>query len=344
MLKFFVTSFDKSRAICNIVNDKILRNLVKFCGEDFQRVRDINDSNVIFVIHNYRKDYIFDSELAKVVTKLNKPIIMFDFVEAGVHKFPSIFAGIRGIERYSNKSFEGFFDFFATQLPNVKLYFKRELLESEDLTKFPFVVKPIEYSSRLPKYNKDTKEEFNKRLIDIYMVWGYSNYARPLLHAELMKRQAYRSSSQLICSHSYLYRTTTPHKVVLIYTPYFLREPLSVILEAQRNTKISISLNGNGQKCFRHSESPWNSIMAMKDTNLVWTYPWIDGKNCIRLPVVGETRKLDEVASVKKMDCYLNQPDKLYQIYLEGSKTMDDYTESHYVPKYIAKEILEVMK
>jgi len=347
MIKFFGTSLKKGNAINPCVDQFYFNKLNELCKESLQRVFRVEDCDVVFIPFTYKGGFPFDYPLAKKIADLNKPIVVFDFIAPY-----QIFAGVKGIECFGDKKYGELYNFLNSQMKNIKLYFKKELFVNEDLTKIPFTVKPIEFINTLPKYITHTKKEFNKRLIDIYMVWSFSSRSRALLHGELVKYSAIDGRWNLICDHSYLLKDKNPGKIALIFTPPSKRITLKALMDYQNQTKISISAAGSAQKCHRHLESPWNSIMAMQDTNLVWTYPWIDGKNCIILPVLEKKENaniwsncmIDEAASVQKIKMYLKQPDKLYAIYLEGIKSALNYQIVNYIPKYVAKEILEALK
>jgi len=339
-MKFFATALQKNGIIDNFYNGwftALVNN-----HPNFQLVANVETCDVVFICHTHREDFEFDTETAQKIFRLKKPIIVFDFVERGSKVFPSIYLGAKGVEYYANKNYIALFSFFEKLCPQIKLYFKRELLLSEDLSKIPFPVKPAEYTIGFQNYPIETEEQFNRRLIDIFFVWGYSNWSRPILHGELMKYAAGRPSNSLICDWSYIFRDKEPHKIVLIYAPPHRRIPLKELLGYQSQAKISIALNGCGQKCYRHAEVPCNSVMAMQETNLVWSYPWKDGENCIVLPVVGKQRKIDEVEAVKKINGYLKQPEKLYSIYLKGTENFRNYRIDNYIPNYITKEIKNV--
>lgn len=342
MLKFFGTGFSEKGFINGCIDQYYFDGLNKLCGSLFQRVQKIEDCDVIFIAYIYGGSNPFNHRLAEKALKLNKPIVVFDFIQGS-----TIFMGVRGIESYPNwknrKDWE-LNNFLHSCLSNIKLYFKKELSVSEDLNTLPFIVRPIDFISSIKEYSKDTKKKFNSRVIDIYMVWSFSNISRALLHGELVKYTGTSGRWNLIGDFSYLFRDNNPRKIALLFIPWFKRIPTEKVLDYQNHAKISISLEGSAQKCHRHVESPCNSVMAMQKTNLVWKYPWIDEKNCIVLPVTGKNCIIDEVRAVQKLDNYLKQPDKLYSIYLNGLENARNYQIANYIPKYLSREILAVFK
>ena len=126
------------------------------------------------------------------------------------------------------------------------------------------------------------------------------------------------------------------------------------ILHAQSMSKISVSLNGCGVKCFRHSESPVNSLMALQDNVLEWTYPWTE-ENSILLPPkrhsssnilpgqlnsdLTEWENLDTVLSIRMLIRLLNNPRHIYSKYVLGVENCRKYLLKNYIP-YL-KSIIE---
>jgi hypothetical protein len=85
------------------------------------------------------------------------------------------------------------------------------------------------------------------------------------------------------------------------------------MIELYKQSKIVISAWGIGRKCFRDAEAPFDSVMAIQETYYHYSYPWIDGKNCIKLPnKISENglEQIDEEAAVDIILYYLNRLEK----------------------------------
>jgi hypothetical protein len=96
-------------------------------------------------------------------------------------------------------------------------------------------------------------------------------------------------------------------------------------------SKVSISPPGAGLRCFRHGESPINSIMAMPKMELAWSYEWRDLVNCIEYNEGNATDSIQE---------YLNLTgDTLYQIYRAGVENAKNYYLPSYVKNYLEPTI-----
>ncbi len=118
-----------------------------------------------------------------------------------------------------------------------------------------------------------------------------------------------------------------------VFTPYYSRVPITDLLYFQRRAKLSVALPGCGIKCFRHSESPCESIMALPEDRLAWGIPWTHGDNCIRLRPDHLFQDLD--AATKR--------DDLYQIYKRSQETIARYRGGAYVRDYLLPIIKEKM-
>lgn len=219
------------------------------------------------------------------------------------------------------------FDDFVKNNPPV-LHFKRELFRP-DVRKN---VLPIEYPAWYQPMPLQSKEEFNCRPISAFFSWGLSNEKRKWLHADIWRessRYNYAVCDNLHHLHKFL-EEEKGNKWVTVNIPHYARLPMDGILSVNGLSKISISPDGAGLKCFRHSESPLNSIMAMPKNYLAWSYGWTDMLNCIEYK--------DGIA-IETIQDYL-QKDYLYQIYVAGVENAKNY----YLPNYIKNYIEPIIK
>ena len=201
------------------------------------------------------------------------------------------------------------------------LYFKRELL-SKDVRKD---ILPIEFPAFNPVPEPQTKEEFNKRLLQVANIWGLSHEGRKKVHGQIWQdsgKHNYIVYDNIATINAFLNRETHPSKWLTAYVPWYSRFEMQTVLGISGNSKITTSWGGAGRKCFRHTEASVNSVMAMWDDGIEWTYAWEDQKNCI---------KCEEGKEIETIVEALRNP-YLYDIYREGIKT----AEMYYLPNYIS--------
>ena len=226
--------------------------------------------------------------------------------------FPEIFKG---------DEWKKFDDFVRGNPPLI--YFKRELFR-KDVGGNVF---PIDYPCWTNPYPIQTKEEFDARPINVFNYWGRSSEYRVRLHADIWRNSSRNGAA--ICDNLYhlnafLQEERSPNKWVTVNTPHYSRIPIESILQINGMSKLSISMRGAGMKCFRHAESPTNSVMVMDNDDLAWGYSWIDSKNCLKI----DGDPIEEIELFTKAD-------NLYEIYVNGMETIDKYRIENYVNNYI---------
>lgn len=336
-MKAFLTIFHKGHQY-----DGNLSHLFKA----FEKVDNVNDCDVVILPITYQDNYVFDHELMEVVEASGKKLVVVDFVEYGWDvPYPSHIFGVntdKWESKFRNLDYFKLDEFLYRNGSRVVLYFKRELVEG-GMFGAPFKILPAEYPGvvTLPNNPTDTFEEFNNRPIDVIMTWGLSNPSRPILHGEFVKQSALNGQHLV----SNIEHVTVCHKrgdkrmVVMAHIPDFARISNDILFRLQAMSKISISMNGAGFKCFRHAESSYNAVMAFQENNLEWSYPWDDGINSIELPNREEGVLIDEYKSYEKIMQYLNSPHQLYSMYLEGIHNWKNYEINKYSSDYILKEV-----
>ena len=139
------------------------------------------------------------------------------------------------------------------------------------------------------------------------------------------------------------------------------RLPINEVYKKQEESKICISVEGGSYKMVRHQEIVLNSVVAIHPYDYEYSFPWIDGFNCIVLPYDGNTEPFDkidierggwyrylggpEVQECKtKLQYYINNGDELYTMYLNSLKTAENYKPSNYYGNYIGNKILETYR
>ena len=129
----------------------------------------------------------------------------------------------------------------------------------------------------------------------------------------------------------FLQEESNPRKFVTVNVPHYARQPIENILAVNGLSKLSVSMRGSGRKCFRHAESPSNSVMITEANDLAWQFDWVDGVNCIKF--------FDIFHDINKA---LENPN-LYEIYVEGVNNANKYHYTNYFP-HINKIIKDKLK
>lgn len=191
---------------------------------------------------------------------------------------------------------------------------------------------PIDFCAHLPKQPLDSKVAFDARPYQVFNSWGYSHPNRARVHGDIFRAMG-DSNINVIDGYEKLGGNafSWPARTWLsVFTPHWLRKPMSEVLKYQSQSKISISLYGAGWKCFRTSEAPENCIMAQQNNSLAWSYEW-DESNSIRLNEPNEVADL--LGAVERTD--------LYDVYLASQNTIDKYRSQAYVRDYFLRNIRE---
>jgi hypothetical protein len=342
-MKAFITQFNKNGGFDPTLNSLFVA---------FDKVGNVNECDVVIIPITYMNDYVVDQDLMNEVEQSRKKIAIVDFVEYGWDKSVTdhLFGHNTMVwhDKFQNKEYHKLDNFLISNRNNIVVYFKRELHESV-VNPFPFKLLPAEYPgvATLPDYNQlQSFEEFTKRPIDVMMIWGLSNPSRPILHGEFVKRSAL--NGQHLVSHldhiTVCQQRGEKRMVAMLHIPDFSRESIYKLLHLQSLAKISISMNGCGKKCFRHEESSYNSVMALQENNLEWSYPWIDGESAMELPNKEGSTLIDEVKSYEKIMNFLDHPHHLYGMYINGISNWKNYEVNKYSNDYILMEVEKACK
>jgi len=224
-------------------------------------------------------------------------------------------------EIYKGEEWAKFDDFVRNNPP--KIYFKRELLKKDATDK----VVVIDYPCWTEPYQIQTKEQFDARPVNVFFYWGRSSEYRVKLHADFWLNSTKNGTA--VCDNlfyltQFLQEESCPNKWVTVNIAHYSRQPIETILSVNGISKLSVSVKGSGRKCFRHAESPTNSVMVMDRDDLAWAYDWVDGVNCLKI----NNTSIDELND-------LTNRDNLYEIYLNGMANIDNYRINNYVTKYI---------
>lgn len=273
-------------------------------------------------------EYQFNEELFKI-----DKWVLIDYIEYGANDWT------QGVTHKWGENTELFkdrfkdnwgewqkFDNFCKQNPPI-VTFKRELLQKDVSS----ILLPCEYPCKYPVYQVDLRDKYDARPIELMHYWGHSNESRRIFQGNAWLNAVKHDVT--ICDNIYYLNNfldeKSRHLWATINIPHFARIELEQVLHFNGQSKLSLSLPGDGIKCFRHAESPINSLMVMMEDNIAWSYPWVHGVNCIKI-------KNDPIEEIRQA---LNRED-LYDIYLAGVQNLDNYRVENYLNNYIKKEIL----
>lgn len=261
-----------------------------------------------------------------ILSLTGKEYICADFIENGWDwdMNETLIVGVN-TEKFNFLIGEGWkrlHEFMAVNKP--VLYMKRELLEKDASDE----IIPIGYPCWLPAEPLQTKEDFDSRIFQTIFAWGLSHEYRKTMHANIWMYSGNHGYS--VCDNVYLisqFLQNEPNnkKWLTLNIPWYSRLPMNEFIKINGLAKISVSLAGAGRICFRHSESPVNSVMLMWNDKIKWSIPWEHNVNCI---------KCNEGEEIKAIISALNNPN-LYEIYKSGIELVDKYRLERYCKEYI---------
>ncbi len=314
-MKVFIISADEQGRIDGSIRSNILDHFHPIVTSE-------SAADLIIVAISFFHDFKINTKLWDI----RKPYVFIDFTELEwcyfKEKNESHLFGVNTPDcRWLNPNWLPLHDWMRNRPPLI--YFKRELLAKDESD----TVKPIEWACYLPDMPMQSEDEFNKRPLEVFYNWGFSNPMRPKLMSEIYA--AMNNGIGLISEASQFEPFIRDHPntrtFMAVFTPWYSRVQISDLLFFQRRSKLSLALPGCGIKCFRHSESPCESIMALPEDRLAWGIPWTHGENCIRLRPDHLFEDLD--AATKR--------DDLYQIYKRSQETIARYRGGAYVRYYL---------
>jgi hypothetical protein len=335
--KFYFTSLSISGEMDGCIRDQIFSRMESASAEECDYV-------ALAITHQH--DWDFNTEEFERIK--SKPFVVFDFTEYGWEnvKVKHIF-GINTedvLGMFQNKNYMKL-DLALKQV-TIRRYFKRELQQGHESEAW---LSPIEYTSLYTVSDIDTEEEYCNRPIDVFFNWGWSNPNRAELHAyfyQYAEELGYGVISDI--RHWSGEKKDHPDRplIVTAFTPHHSRFVMADMLLAQSMSKITISLNGCGVKCFRHSEASVNSLMALQENSLEWTYEWNE-ENAIILPALRhpisgvlpsslsnaltDMHLIDPYLSIRLLLRLLKNPKHLYAKYLNCVETNKNYHVINYI-------------
>jgi hypothetical protein len=301
----------------------------------FQLLKEVS-IDIPIVLMNCFSDYQFNPALYD----LDRYIIA-DFCELGANTYDrseTLLFG-RNAERFKKTDSEEWrkFDQFVKDKPPL-LIFKRELLKKD----FGGNVYPIDFPCYINEYPLQTEAEFNARPLSVAHFWGWSHESRRVLQGNIYLNAA-QKDIVVIDNFNHIIRGIQEYKNykqiwATINVPWFDRIPMEQLYYIQGMAKLSVSLPGAGAKCFRMTEACVNSTMIMQDDKMQYSYPWINGENCIQIPLGEDHKSIRGLKggwdAIETIEAAL-QRDDLYSIYKASVANCDKYRIKNYVTNYI---------
>lgn len=305
------------------IDPTIKRNLLDYLPNQVGR----GEAEVVVVPISYFSDYVFYCSLYDET----RQYILVDFMEYGgswdrqsTHLFGQapLPSNIQGQEWVK-------LDEWVKFNPPL-LYFKRELLKRDISPK----VLPIEFACYIDAQPLQTREQWLARPLEALNIWGYSHPSRPKLHAKIFEAMNNGIGVISAWDQFFPYFDSVPkgqRTWATIHSPHFTRQHINKIMEWQRSAKITVSLPGNGQICFRSTEAPVDSIMAHHKNELAHAFPWEPNVNCI---------ELGEGSEFESLEAATNRDD-LYDIYCKSVENIDRYRSARFALEYVYPKIEE---
>ncbi len=291
-------------------------------GVGYKLAQQLN-VNIPIIFVSLQEDLDFNEE---ILSLKGKQYCLISFVELGYnwdrtngHQF-----GVN-TEQFPNvfhmDTWKVFHDFVRDNPPAISFY--REALQEQVNDK----LLPISYPCFISPIPIQSKEEFNNRIFEVWNTFGISHEYRKELHGSIWSmssKYGYSVADNLFLLDHFLLHESNPKKWASIHIPWWARQSMDVITERTKSAKIGISISGAGNCCFRHLEIPCVSAMLMWDNNTAWHQGiWEHGFNCI---------KCEQGKEIETILEWLNKPEELYSIYVEGTKTIQKFRFEEYVP------------
>ena len=324
-MNFYCTSLSK---------DKIIAYDSTEITKHFHKT-SLSESDLVCLEITKRDSFTFDE--FEFNSTEGKEFVVIDFTEYGYDKTEvDHFYGVNTTEheeKFPNKEYIKLDE--ALKKRKIKCYFKREL--PKEHRNCEFTIYPIEYPCLHPEEQENSYESFWGRSTDVFFNWGWSNPSRPKLHAEFYN-SAHPMNYSVVSQRNHLEGQIKDSRglpvVFTQFIPHHSRLHMDEVLHLQRSSRINVSLNGCGVKCFRHAESPSNSLMALQENSLKWTHEWTD-ENAIILPNKNNG-EIDAKLSVEKIINSLKNKEELYSKYLNCVRTNNKYRKENYANQILS--------
>ncbi len=290
------------------------------------RVDSIKECDVVIVTQTKHPHFRFNERLAEQIA--SKPWVLCDWVETAWNwdQKETMLFGLNTELFFGsdyNEHWKAFDDFVRFNSP--VLTFKRELLSKDASDR----VKPIEYLSWLPDEGSDTKDDYGKRPLDVSYNWGRSSERRMEMHADIF-RWAQKGGFDVLTEWAHvdpaIKDNPTSRKWLAVYAPHYSRIDVRDVQRYNRMSRVGIAMGGCGRKVFRTGEMCLDTLLAVEQDSLAWTYPWVPYQNC--LP-----------ANAEAILNALIEPEKLYALYCAGVENGRNYEYHSYLRRHVQANI-----
>ncbi len=296
------------------------------------RVDSIDRAEVLVVPVSYYEDFCFNRSLENI---RHKPVILLDTMEFYGQKTPG-FTHIFGHSHTSawlkcaNPEWALFSQWCASV--DVKAQFIRELRAADASDKWH----PLEWPGTFPLWEIESKSAFDVRPFEVFYNWGMSNHLRPMLHGQIYSRMG-AGHVDVVGHYDHIdSKINEPHcKWLSIHTPHTHRVHFDVINLRQAQSKMSVSMPGAGEKCFRSTEHVANTVPVKLRDDLAWSFPWVNGENCLELPDPREADCSAHLAVFAALD--------LHPIYVAAQDLASRYSVPRYTSEYIMPKLLSCL-
>lgn len=313
MIKVFTTTLNSHGEHLHNVGQRVLHKLIKHVGGFVET--SLLDADVVFIGTPIMFPYAFHYKLAEEIG--NKPVIVFNESDGS-----------------SPESGEPGFREYILDGHNIKAYFLREWFKGYSRPEFKF---PL-ITFALPDYlaAHTAKDDWMKPPQSESEFW-----ARP--------KDVFHCQSMHVTSRKLFYEAVrAKNSGCWIANDYYEnRMPFEEMMAMQGQSKITATLEGSGVVCMRHFEGGINSVLCLHGFQMLETYPWIEGENCLKLPYLSEGGEYNRgVVDVPKAIAYLEgwlQNPKLYEVYVNCVENAAKYSMQHYCENHLAPNILKYL-
>lgn len=311
-MKFKILYADAAQCTDGVTHEQLLRHMP--VG---------NDVTIVMVVTH--PNYKFNHDLNSL---RGKKYVLMDFCEWG-WQWDFTKNNILGqTDAYpgESKSHEwGTLHQFIRDNPPI-LTFQRELRSQNATTSLI----PIDFLCTQPAKPIVGKAEYDARPIQVFASWGFSHPRRARVHGEILTAMGTKNI-EVVDGYEKVdwgWLRKDGRVWLSVFTPHWMRYPMSTVYGWQSKSKISLSMQGAGGKAFRDQQAPVDCVMAHHAHFLAKAYPF-DESNSICLV---EPNEIDDLLkAVERND--------LYELYLESQKTIDKYRVENYLPNYIIASI-----
>ena len=327
-ITIFATNFgiDKPNPFYNM----FVSEIAKYSPNVFTVVGGVEDAEIVFLFTPTEFAYTPDIALASKLK--NKKIVLINVSEGW-----SFYGKTEEFGRLLlTPPLDGIFLAFNTHHQKNNIYHTKEGIKEYDFT-FPIKALDPIFPSIITNHIVQDKHTFLNRSYDLSIVCSCFNIAR---------------KSMLGVAESWDGKTFIHNSMVKG------RLPINTVYKEQEKSKICISVEGGSYKMARHHEITLNSVVAIHPYDYEYSYPWVDGNNCIVLPYDGDTSPFknggiergewyrymgspDVSLCVEKLKYYINNVDELHGLYLNSIKTANKYRPDNYYRDYVGKTVLE---